>query len=151
MYRGSRLAASFLLMLTGFAALALGAFVVPAATPSAGAWFLAPLVVVFAMAHFVALVGLVRGREWARDVAMSIAEAGGGLAIAAGIAIVLGANPFGAPGAVSAAAERAQEVGLAAWLVALYALLGISAGRARNIGLPARFGSWPRPATTGGG
>ena len=54
MYRGSRLAASFLLFLTGSAATAIALGVAPAAV--GGAWPLALLVIVFGIAHFVALV-----------------------------------------------------------------------------------------------
>jgi hypothetical protein len=131
MYRGSRLAASFLLFLTGFAVLAVGATVVPAAVRPAGAWVLIPLAIAFGMAHFVALVGLVRGWAWARDVAVSIAEAGGGVAIAAGIALAMGADLIAATSTLSAHAARAEGVGLAAWFVGLYGLLGVSAGRVR--------------------
>ena len=51
MYRGSRLAASFLLFLTGSAATAIGLGVAPAAV--GGAWPLALLAIVFGIAHFV--------------------------------------------------------------------------------------------------
>src|SRR4029450_8263177 len=58
MYRGSRLAASFLLFLTGSAVTTIGLGVAPTAV--GGAWPLAALVVTFGVGHFVALVGLAR-------------------------------------------------------------------------------------------
>ena len=72
MYRGSRLAASFLLFLTGSAATAIAFGVAPAAV--GGAWPLALLVIVFGIAHFVALFGIARGREWGRRLAITIAR-----------------------------------------------------------------------------
>jgi hypothetical protein len=140
MYRGSRLAATFLLLLTGapMAAIALG--VLPGAIGSGGAWVVVPLAVAFAVVHFVALAGVARGRAWGRTLAVSIAEAGGGLSIAAVFAVVLGAGLFGA-----ADGARASVAGLAAWMAAMYALLGISAGRIRLSGWSRRSHWWPTP------
>ena len=87
MYRGSRLAASFLLFLTGSAATAIALGVAPAAV--GGAWPLALLVIVFGIAHFVALFGIARGREWGRQLAITIAEIGGGVSFAGLVAIAL--------------------------------------------------------------
>ncbi len=140
MYRGSRLAASFLLFLTGFAVLAVGFTVIPAVAVRPGsAWVLVPLVIAFGVVHLVALVGLVRGRSWARDLAVSIAEAGGGIAIAAGIALALGANLIWSTSTLPADVARAEAAGLVAWFVGLYALLGISAGRIRFDGWAPTF------------
>ena len=107
MYRGSRLAASFLLVLTGSAVTAFGLGVLPEAIGTDGPWILVPLVVAFGIAHFVALVGIARARTWGRELAVSIAEAGGGIAIAGLSAIMLGANPF------------SVGAGLLAWNVAM--------------------------------
>ena len=145
MYRGSRLAASFLLFLTGFAVLAVGATVVPAAVWPGSAWVLIPLVIAFGVVHLVALVGLIRGRTWARDLAVSIAETGGGIAIAAGIALAMGANLIGSASALPADVARAEAAGLVAWFVGLYALLGISAGRIRFDGWAPTFPLGARP------
>src|SRR6476660_7617425 len=90
MYRGSRLAASFLLFLTGSAATAIGFGVVPQAVGSA--WYLALIVAVFGIAHFVALFGIARAREWGRTLAVTIAQVGGGVSFAGLVAIALGAN-----------------------------------------------------------
>jgi hypothetical protein len=135
MYRGSRLAASFLLVLTGSAATAIGFGVAPAAV--GGAWPLALLVIVFGIAHFVALFGIARGREWGRQLAVTIAEIGGGVSFAGLVAIALGANPFG--GSVG------TGTGLVAWTLAMYLLLGISAGRVRFQGWQRRSAWWPTP------
>ena len=138
MYRGSRLAASFLLLLTGSSVLALGLGVVPRAIGPGGAWMVVPVVVVFGLAHFIALAGLARGRRWARDLAVTIAEAGGGLAIASLVAVLLGADAFTASSPLPEAAARASTAGLLAWTVAMYTLIGVSAGR---IGLQGRRGT----------
>lgn len=124
MYRGSRLAASFLLLLTGSAVMALGVAVLPRAIGPGGAWILVPTVVAFGVAHFVALAGVARGRGWGRQLAVTTAEIGGGIAIASLVALVLGANPLMATG-------RADGLGFVAWMIGMYALLGVSAGRTR--------------------
>ncbi|HEY8438455.1 MAG TPA: hypothetical protein VIK65_07555 [Candidatus Limnocylindrales bacterium] len=121
MFRGSRLAASFLLVLTGLAAAATALFVVPPAAARGLAWPIVPLAIAAAVLHFVALGGVVRGRDWGRDLAVLIAETGGGLAILGGVAVLTGARPFGD--------DAATGVGLLAWSAAMYALLGIAAGR----------------------
>ena len=133
MYRGSRLVASFLLFLTGSAVTAFGLGVLPAAIGPGGAWILVPLVVAYGIAHFVALAGIARGRAWGRELAVSIAEAGGGIAIAGLFAILLGADPF------------SVGAGLLAWNVAMYALLGLSAGRITFAGWRRRSNWWPSP------
>jgi hypothetical protein len=121
MYRGSRLAASFLLVLTGFAASAIALFVVPAAAVGgAGLWAI-PTAILFAIGHWTALVGVARGRDWGRNLAVFVAELGGGLAILGGVALLVGARPFGP--------VAGTGVGLVAWTAGVYALLGITAGR----------------------
>ena len=121
MYRGSRLAASFFLVLTGFAVLAIALFTLPAAVGHGGAWWIVPLGIVAGILHFTALVGIARGRDWGRTLAVLIAEFGGGIAILGAIALLTGAHPFGA--------SAATGVGLLAWSLGVYALLGIAAGR----------------------
>lgn len=145
MYRGSRLAASFLLVLTGSAVGAFGLGVLPRAIGPGGAWILVPIVVAFGIAHFVALAGIARGRAWGRDLAVSIAEAGGGVAIAALFAMLIGADPFSATSTLPAATARADGAGLLAWTVAMYGLLGLSAGRIRFAGWGRRSQWWPAP------
>jgi hypothetical protein len=108
MYRGSRLAASFLLVLTGSAVLSVGLFILPSAVGRGAAWWIVPLGVAAGILHFAALVGISRGRDWGRTLAVLIAEFGG-------------AHPFGA--------SSATGVGLLAWSLGVYALLGIAAGR----------------------
>ena len=135
MYRGSRLAASFLLFLTGSATTAIGLGVAPAAV--GGAWPLALLVIVFGIAHFVALFGIARGREWGRQLAITIAEIGGGVLVRR-------------PGRdrprreIRSAASRSRTARASSrWTLAMYLLLGISAGRVR-------FDGWQRRAPPGG-
>ena len=121
MYRGSRLAASFLLVLTGLAASALAIFVVPAAVAGTGARLAIPVAIAFAIFHFAALVGVVRARDWGRNLAVFVAEIGGGLAILAVVATAVGARPFGS--------DVATGLGFVAWSAAVYAVLGVAAGR----------------------
>jgi hypothetical protein len=142
MYRGSRLAASFLLFLTGTAATAIGFGVAPSAVGSA--WPLAWLAVAFGIAHFVTLVGIARARGWGRALAVTIAEVGGGISFAALVAIALGANPF-AGGSLPPQQAVANGTGLVAWSLAMYLLLGISAGRVRFAGWRRRSAWWPTP------
>ena len=121
MFRGSRLAASFLLFLTGLIATATALFVVPPAVGRSVGWWLVPIAITGAILHFVALVGVARGRDWGRNLGVFIAELGGGIAFLGAIALLVGARPFGA--------DSATGLGLVAWTVAMYALLGIAAGR----------------------
>lgn len=143
MYRGSRLAASFLLFLTGSAATAIGLGVVPGLVGSGG-WPLAALAVTFGILHFVALFGIARAREWGRTLAVTIAEVGGGVSFAALVAIALGANPF-VGSALPPQQALANGTGLVAWSLAMYLLLGISAGRVRFAGWQRRSAWWPTP------
>lgn len=133
MYRGSRLAAGFLLFLTGTAAAVVSVGVLPDVLGPQGPWVVTTLAIAVAIAHFVALVGIGRGRAWGRDLAVSLAEAGGGLAVAALIAVALGADPLHA------------GAGFAGWMLSLYALLGIAAGRVRLTGWSRRSRWWPAP------
>jgi hypothetical protein len=121
MYRGSRLAASFLLVLTGFAATAAAIFVVPPAVGETGARILIPVAIAFAILHLAALVGVYRARDWGRNLAVFLAEIGGGLAILAVVAMAIGVKPLGS--------DLAAAVGFVGWWAAMYALLGIAAGR----------------------
>ena len=126
MYRGSRLAASFLLVLTGLAATAVAVFVVPPAVAETGARVLIPATIVFAILHLAALIGVARARDWGRNLAVFIAETGGGLAILAVVAMAIGVRPFGP--------DLAAGLGFVAWSTAVYVLLGIAAGRVPVVG-----------------
>jgi hypothetical protein len=121
MYRGSRLAASFLLVLTGFAASATALLVIPPAVGDGPGHWAVPVAILFAIGHWAAVVGLARRSDWGRNLAVFVAELGGGLAILGGVALLVGARPFGA--------TAAAGPGLVAWSAAVYTLLGIAAGR----------------------
>jgi hypothetical protein len=121
MYRGSRLAASFLLVLTGFAVLAIALFTLPMAVGRGAAWWIVPLGIAAGIAHFVALVGIARGRDGGRGLGVFIAEMGGGVAILGAVALLTGARPFGA--------DSQTGAGLLLWALGVYTLLGIAAGR----------------------
>ena len=121
MYRGSRLAASFLLVLTGLAASAIALLVVPTAVGDGGGRWLIPTSAVFAVLHFAALVGVARARDWGRNSAVFVAEMGGGLAIVGAVVLATGGHPFGS--------SSAEGIGFVAFAAGVYALLGIAAGR----------------------
>jgi hypothetical protein len=142
MYRGSRLAASFLLVLTGSAATAIGVGAMPAMV-GPNAWPLVFLAIAFGIAHFVALFGIARAREWGRTLAVTIAEIGGGISFATLFAIALGANPFAASPLGDEA--LANGTGLVAWSLGMYLLLGVTAGRVRFAGWERRSAWWPTP------
>jgi hypothetical protein len=133
MYRGSRLAASFLLVLTGTAATAIGFGVAPGLVGAA--WPIAFVGIAF---------GIARAREWGRTLTLTIAQIGGGLAFATLFAIALGANPFSGS-TLPAQQALANGTGLVAWSLAMYTLLGISAGRVRFEGWSRRSAWWPAP------
>ncbi len=138
MYRGTRLAATFLLFLTGSAVAALSLGVVPDAIGSSGAWVVIPVAIAYAVAHFAALVGIARGRSWGRSLGMSIAESGGGLAFASIAALLLGADAF-------SAADVRTALGFGAWMLGMYTLLGIAVGRMRLTGWSRLSTWWPTP------
>ena len=121
MYRGSRLAAAFLLLLTGLAASAIALFVIPPALGGGNGRWVIPIALLFAIGHWAALVGVARRRDWGRNLAVFVAELGGGLATMGGVAFLVGARPFGA--------DVAAGPGLIAWTAVIYAVLGIAAGR----------------------
>ena len=137
MYRGSRLAASFLLFLTGSAATAIGFGVVPGLV-GANAWPVAFVAIAFGIAHFVALFGIARAREWGRTLTLTIAQIGGGVSFAALFALALAKDPL------------AGSAGFVAWSLAMYLLLGISAGRVRFEGWSRRSAWWPAPLLRAG-
>jgi hypothetical protein len=121
MYRGSRLAASFLLVLTGFAASATALFVIPPVVADGPGRWAIPVAILYAIGHWAAIVGLARRRDWGRNLAVFVAELGGGLAILGGFALLVGARPFGA--------DAGAGPGLVAWTAIVYTLIGIAAGR----------------------
>ena len=126
MYRGSRLAASFLLVLTGLAASAVALLVIPPALGDGNGRWAIPVAILFAVGHWAALVGVARGRDWGRNLAVFVAELACGIAILGGVGLLVGARPLGPDVATSA--------GLVAWSAAIYALLGITAGRVPVVG-----------------
>jgi hypothetical protein len=85
------------------------------------AQWLVPVAILAAILHFAALVGLARGRDWGRNLAVFVAEFGGGVAILGTVALAVGARPFGA--------DTATGLGLLVWSAGVYALLGVAAGR----------------------
>ena len=144
MYRGSRLAASFLLFLTGSAATAIGLGVVPT------------LVGPGCMADRRAR-GRLRDRPLRRPVRHRPRPRVGPRPrdthrrgrrrrsrSPSWSRSRLGANPF-AGSTLPAQQALANGIGLVAWTLAMYLLLGISAGRIRFEGWRRRSAWWPTP------
>jgi hypothetical protein len=119
MFRGSRLAANFLLFLNGTAVLAIALLV----APGRAAPVVVGLLVAFGIAHVVAIVGVSRARAWGGSLALLIAQIGAGLAFVGIVAVVIGV-PVLEPGALAA-----DLPGLLAWMAALYLLLGLAVAR----------------------
>jgi hypothetical protein len=80
--RGTRGFAAVVTALNGFVVLGFGAFVVPSAglPAPADAW-IATVAIAAGIAQLVAVVGLVRGRAWARNAVLYLAAAGVGAAV----------------------------------------------------------------------
>jgi hypothetical protein len=78
--------------------------------------FLLPLAIIFSIAHFVAMYGVIRRRTWSASLTLSLAAIGLGLAAFGGLLLVTGLDPFGRPAAEAALESRVQVVGLLVWL-----------------------------------
>jgi hypothetical protein len=115
--RGTRGFAAVVLFLTGLIVSAVTVFVLPAtALGAAFLTILIPLAVVFAIAHFVAMYGLIRRRGWSAPLTLYLAAIGLGLAAFGCLVLVTGLDPLGRPGAQAALESRVQVVGLLVWL-----------------------------------
>ena len=115
--RGTRGFAAVVLFLTGLIVSAVTLFVLPATALAAGMLtILIPLAIVFSIAHFVAMYGLVRRRAWSAPLTLYLAAIGLGLAAFGCLVLVTGLDPLGRPGADSALESRVQIAGLLVWL-----------------------------------
>jgi len=135
--RGTRGFAAFVTLLAGFVVLGVGAVVLPntSLSPLALSW-LVPLTIAFAVFHFVAAYGQVRGRTWSAPLTGYLAAIGLGVT-AYGLLLVLpGLDPFAITSTRPAAEASAQGVGLLLWMSGLwliaarFAWKGVEAKRA---------------------
>jgi len=109
--RGTRGFAAFITALNGFAVLGASLVVAPAVDlpDPLGAWVV--ILGTFAgIAHFVAVVGLVRARDWAPDLVSYLAAAGIGVSVFALLMI-------GRAGEAVLGAADATAIGFFAWMI----------------------------------
>ena len=136
--RGTRGFGAVVLFLTGLIVSAVTLFVLPSTALTAGVLtILIPLAIVFSIAHFVAMYGLIRRRNWSAPLTLYLAAIGLGVAAFGGLLLVTGLDPLGRPGAEAALASRVQIVGLLVWLAgswivaARFAVRGMAAPERR--------------------
>jgi hypothetical protein len=123
--RGTRGFAAVVLFLTGAIVSAVTLFVLPAsAIARLPLTFLIVLGVVFAIAHYVAMYGLIRRRDWAAPLTLYVVAVGLGLAAFGGLLLVTGFDPLGRPDAEATLASRVQIVGLLVWLTGSWIVAG---------------------------
>jgi hypothetical protein len=115
--RGTRGFAAVVLFLTGMIVSAVTLFVLPSTALTRDVLtILIPLAIIFSVAHFVAMYGLVRRRAWSAPLTLYLAAIGLGLAAFGCLLLVTGLDPFGRPAAEAALESRVQVVGLLVWL-----------------------------------
>jgi hypothetical protein len=141
--RGTRGFGAVVLFLTGLLVSAVTLFVLPsAAIPSAVLTILIPLAIVFSIAHFVAMYGLIGRRAWAAPLTLYVLAIGLGLAAFGCLLLLTGLDPLGRPGAEGALESRVQIVGLLAWLAgswvvaARFAVRGMAPAERRVVDEP---------------
>jgi hypothetical protein len=115
--RGTRGFAAVVLFLTGMIVSAVTLFVLPsAAIPPDVLTILIPLAIVFSIAHFVSMYGLIRRRAWSVPLTLYVLAIGLGLAAFGCLLLLTGLDPLGRPGAEAALESRVQIVALLVWL-----------------------------------
>jgi hypothetical protein len=77
---------------------------------------LIPLAIIFSIAHFVAMYGLIRRRAWSAQMTLYLAAIGLGLAAFGCLLLVTGLDPLGRPNADGALESRVQILGPLVWL-----------------------------------
>lgn len=128
--RGTRGFAAFVTALAGFVVLGVGAVVLPTSALDriAMSW-LVPAAVGFGIAHFVAVVGLVRRSSWSAALTGYLAAIGIGVAAYGLLVTLTGLDPFGATSSLPGDRARAEGVGLLLWMIGLWALAARFAAR----------------------
>ena len=119
--RGTRGFAAIVTGLAGFVVLAAG--LAPAASgavdPTVRSW-LVILAIAFAVAHLVAVVGLVRARPWSTRLVGYLAAVGIGVSAYVLLVTLTGLDPVGATSALPEGQARAEGLGLAIWMIGLW-------------------------------
>lgn len=119
--RGTRGFAAFVTLLLGLVVLAIGFVVLPSSSLDAGALsWLVPLTVAFGLGHLVAAYGLMRRRDWSRDLVGYLAAIGIGVAAYGLILTLTGMDPVGATSALPSDRAWAEGLGLLIWLIGLW-------------------------------
>jgi len=112
-HRGTRGFAAFLTLLNGFVVLGATLFVVPTLPiDSLAATWAVILGTTVGIAHFVAVVGLIRGRRWSASLVGYVATIGIGISVFGALVAATGLSIFGA--------ERATSVGFFLWMIGTY-------------------------------
>ena len=97
-----------------------------------------PLTVAFGLAHVVAAYGLIRRRDWSRNLVGYLAAIGIGVAAYGLLLALTGLDPIGATSTLPSARAWAEGLGLLIWLIGLwlvaarYAFKGITPERQRG-------------------
>jgi hypothetical protein len=109
-HRGSRGFAAFLTALDGFVVLGATLFVVPTLPlePLVATWAVI-LGTIVGIAHFVAVVGLIRGRRWSASLVGYVATAGITISVFGALVAVTGLSIFGA--------DRGTSVAFFVWMI----------------------------------
>ena len=114
-HRGSRAFAAFITGLNGFVVLGAALFVVPTlGIDEIAARWAVILGFVAGIAHFVAVVGLVRGRRWSARLVGYLAATGIALSAFGALLALTGVSLFGA--------DRATAFGFFAWMIGTWAV-----------------------------
>ena len=134
--RGTRGFAAFVTLLAGFVVLAVGLVVLPSTSLDSDALtWLVPLTVAFGLGHVVAAYGLIRRRDWSRNLVGYLAAIGIGVAAYGLLLALTGLDPIGATSTLPSARAWADGLGLMIWLIGLwlvaarYAFKGITPER----------------------
>jgi hypothetical protein len=119
-HRGSRGFAAFVTGLNGFVVLGVALFVVPTLGLDAiAARWAVILGVAAGIAHFTAVVGLIRGRRWSAKLVGYLAATGIALSAFGALLALTGVTIFGA--------DRATAFGFFAWMIGTWAVAARSA------------------------
>jgi len=135
--RGTRGFAAFVTLTAGLVVLGVGAVVLPSTslTSLALSW-LVPLTIAFAILHFVAVYGQIRGRAWSAALTGYVAAIGLGVVAYGLLLVVTDLDPFKLTSSLPAATASAQGIGLLLWMAGLwivayrFAWKGVEAKRA---------------------
>jgi hypothetical protein len=112
-HRGTRGFAAFLTALNGFVVLGATLFVVPTLPiDSLAATWVVILGTVVGIAHFVAVVGLIRGRRWSASLVGYIATIGIAISVFGALLAATGLSVF--------SADRGTSVGFFIWMIGTY-------------------------------